>query len=388
MAKKRFLYPELGSVDEGLPKDKQLAQLAGLVTSPENGRFARTIVNRLWGQLLGRGIIEPTDDMDATPWSSDLLDWLASDFVAKGYDIKLLIEQIVTSDAYQFAAVRDFSPEDKGYVFEGPVVRHLSAEQYIDAVESISKSWVELDAEDVTRSVEHYGSRGGALRSSETVAANKSRAIEVDVTGAKELFLVAVPEKEKERKKRRRKNRGLDDPNSGTAASDEADFKSEHENMVVWQAPVLSGGTEPVSLTELPWQRGYAGGGLIEVVSAGNDSGQDSLRVRPLSVVKYEVPEGGQQTFTATVRNEAVKGALSVQFMVLTDVSLKSFIRQRTNLTGTLGRPSRSQVVTKRTATATAVQALELMRGDPLRNAMRNGARSMRQEIQRTPQND
>ena len=51
----------------------------------ENGRFARTIVNRYWRKLLGRGIVEPADDMDAEPWDEDLLDWLASDFAANGY---------------------------------------------------------------------------------------------------------------------------------------------------------------------------------------------------------------------------------------------------------------------------------------------------------------
>ena len=41
--------------------------------------------------VLGRGIVEPADDMDAHPWNEDLLDWLASDFVANGYDLQHLI---------------------------------------------------------------------------------------------------------------------------------------------------------------------------------------------------------------------------------------------------------------------------------------------------------
>ena len=51
----RFLWPELGSIDPSMPRAKRLERLAGLVAHPDNGRFARTIVNRLWQRLFGRG---------------------------------------------------------------------------------------------------------------------------------------------------------------------------------------------------------------------------------------------------------------------------------------------------------------------------------------------
>jgi hypothetical protein len=75
-----FLYPVLGQIDASSRPDRQ-KQLATLVTKPENGRFARVIVNRLWAKLMGRGLIEPLDNLDAESWHPDLFDWLASDFV-------------------------------------------------------------------------------------------------------------------------------------------------------------------------------------------------------------------------------------------------------------------------------------------------------------------
>src|SRR5262249_38130025 len=74
-------------------------------------------------------------------WSPELLDWLSADFVDHGYDLKMLIEQIMTSRAYQAPALgRD--PKDEGeYVFHGPAVRRITGEQFIDALSSITGQW-------------------------------------------------------------------------------------------------------------------------------------------------------------------------------------------------------------------------------------------------------
>ena len=74
-----------------------MAQLAEIMVKPENGRLYRTIVNRIWKQMLGRGLVEPADQMDNQPWSQDLLDWMAFDFQKKGGDIKSLIYSIATA---------------------------------------------------------------------------------------------------------------------------------------------------------------------------------------------------------------------------------------------------------------------------------------------------
>ncbi|HEV3437746.1 MAG TPA: PSD1 and planctomycete cytochrome C domain-containing protein [Gemmata sp.] len=131
----KFLFPELGAIDPAAPKAKRLEQLAALVTHPDNGRFTRTIVNRIWHRLMGRGLVHPVDVMGNKPWSEDLLDYLAGYLVEKKYDLKKLIEHIATSQAYQSRAVSlSKEPVGEGYLFHGPELKRLSAEQFIDAI--------------------------------------------------------------------------------------------------------------------------------------------------------------------------------------------------------------------------------------------------------------
>lgn len=137
----KFLYPELGGVAASAPLERRRAAAALLFTGPENGRFARTVVNRIWKRLIGRGLVEPVDDMDAEPWYPELLDWLADDFAGRGYDLKSLIGEIVTSAAYQ-APAADPDPKGEGeYVFRGPAVRRITAEQFLDAISAITGEW-------------------------------------------------------------------------------------------------------------------------------------------------------------------------------------------------------------------------------------------------------
>ena len=131
----KFLWPELGTIDAAQPREKRLERLAGLVTHPDNGRFPRTIVNRIWQRLMGRGIVHPVDVMANEPWSEDLLDYLATYLVDHGYDLKALIEHIVDSRAYQSSpAVASEGDSADGYVFRGPAVKRMTAEQFLDAV--------------------------------------------------------------------------------------------------------------------------------------------------------------------------------------------------------------------------------------------------------------
>ena len=138
MATVNFLYPELGSV-EGETVQERLYHLSKVIVKRENGRLYRTITNRFWDRLMGRGIIEPLDDMDNPPWNADLLDWLACDFIASGQDLKHLIKRIMTSKAYQLPAATYKRQENlkSDYVFKGPVLRRLSAEQFTDAVSQV-----------------------------------------------------------------------------------------------------------------------------------------------------------------------------------------------------------------------------------------------------------
>jgi hypothetical protein len=68
--------------------------------------FSRSIVNRLWQYFLGRGLIDPVDQIHSgnAPAVPDLLDWLAEDFAASGYDLPRLVAAIVSSRAYQLSS--------------------------------------------------------------------------------------------------------------------------------------------------------------------------------------------------------------------------------------------------------------------------------------------
>jgi hypothetical protein len=136
----KLLYPELGAIDANASRRERIEQLAKALTGPRNGRLPRTIVNRLWARFMGRGLVEPVDDMDGQAWHPDLLDWLAEDLVAGGYDLKRTIARIATSRAYQAAAV-DLPERVEEYVFTGPAIRRMTAEQFSDAVGQLTGVW-------------------------------------------------------------------------------------------------------------------------------------------------------------------------------------------------------------------------------------------------------
>jgi len=143
MASAAFIYPELGGIDGQANKADRLKQLATIITGPGDGRLPRTIVNRLWARFFGRGLVEPIDDMEQPGWNQDLLDWLSEDLVAHRYDLKVTMERIVTSAAYQMPAVNLAEVGAKDFVFRGPLVRRLSAEQLRDAVGQLTGAWFE-----------------------------------------------------------------------------------------------------------------------------------------------------------------------------------------------------------------------------------------------------
>lgn len=137
LAKVKFLYGELGAIDANADPAKRKQQLADILTGKRNGRLARTLVNRLWQRFMGHGLVESVDEMDKPAWSPWLLDWLAEDFVASGYDVKHTIARILTSRAYQLPSV-NLGEQVEHYVFRGPAVRRLNAEQFCDAVMSLA----------------------------------------------------------------------------------------------------------------------------------------------------------------------------------------------------------------------------------------------------------
>lgn len=136
----RMLWQELGTIDSSATSDRKQRQLAENITSPQNGRLYRTIVNRIWTQFMGRGIIEPVDNMDNIPWSQDLLDWMAYNFSHNNADIKELIYLIATSNAYQQPSMGILDANRMmaaDFQFRGMVRKRMTAEQFSDAISQI-----------------------------------------------------------------------------------------------------------------------------------------------------------------------------------------------------------------------------------------------------------
>ena len=136
-----FLYPPLNRTPPTSSIADRRATAAAIFTDPRNGRLARTLVNRIWLRLMGHGIVDNPDEMDGQPWSPELLDGLASEFVEHGYDLKYLIGAIVSSRAYQMSAVPRTSELARQYIFQGPEIRRLTAEEMADAIGAITGEW-------------------------------------------------------------------------------------------------------------------------------------------------------------------------------------------------------------------------------------------------------
>jgi hypothetical protein len=128
--------------ERGLPKFSRRAQLGdGIVTHPH---FARTITNRVWSWLTGRGIIHPVEyDHDGNlPAHPELLDLLAADFQANGHNLKRLIREIVLSEAYQRSSESKKAPPPESFL--AAAVRPLTPEQF---AWSLAQATGQIDAE-------------------------------------------------------------------------------------------------------------------------------------------------------------------------------------------------------------------------------------------------
>lgn len=116
------------------------ALLAEWLTAPENPYFSKSLVNRVWRNFMGRGLVEAEDDLRLTnpPSNQELLDALAADFARKGYDVKRLIRLIMNSAAYQrSAAAVGVNAKDDRY-YSRYLVRRLPAEVLLDAVAQVT----------------------------------------------------------------------------------------------------------------------------------------------------------------------------------------------------------------------------------------------------------
>ncbi len=137
----RVMKPEfmLASSDAPVPDGPERRDaLAEWLTSRDNPFFAKAIANRMWSYFLGKGIIDPVDDIRASnpPSNPALLDALTKDFLAHDFDLRHLMRTIVGSRAYQASIVtNEWNATDRDN-FSHAVPRRLAAEELMDAVSS------------------------------------------------------------------------------------------------------------------------------------------------------------------------------------------------------------------------------------------------------------
>lgn len=392
-AKASWLFPELGQIDADAPPEERLRQLAGLMTHPENGRFTRTIVNRLWHRMLGRGIVHPTDAMQTEPWDADLLDFLASDFAEHGYDLKHTLRLIANSAAYQSRSevlTSEDSPAE--YHYAGPRAKRMTAEQFIDTVWQLTGAAPsKMDAKflrgkldpEVARSVELVGQWIWSSDNQPPAPAGEKRSFrksfELDspaeqagaAISCDNRFTLLVDGK---------KVASGDNWQSPVAISLGSLNKGKHELLIVAEnqgdAPNPAGLYFQASI-------GSAGSGESKVMTLASDATWEWTAETPNAAGKFKTPPGdwqpavpvaNQQTWAAVagdLKNALARASFVPQRM------MRAALLKSDPLMRTLGRPNRDQIVSMRPNDLSTLEAIDLANGERLAKILSEGAENL-----------
>ncbi|MDA1215235.1 MAG: DUF1553 domain-containing protein, partial [Planctomycetota bacterium] len=399
-----FLFPELGTIDAASPKPERLQQLAGLMLHPENGRVSRTLVNRLWAQLFGRGIVEPVDNLDAEPWHQDLLDSLASDFVEQNYDINHVLELICTSRAYQLPAAA-YATDSDGFIFVGPHIKRMTAEQFADAVSTITGRW-----QSVTPAMFKPDGRGQGGQLTAVALAKGEDSPQLPGVGEWIWSHKNAAQADEGGRIYLRHDFDLDELPTRMAAVLTADNEcvlyinnqqvAASENwsvpLTVELTPFLVKGKNKIAVEAANWPDTSKGKGLD--VKGANPAGfrffaaawngelltstiesNASWRFSTTELPDWRTGEFDNEQWNSAVPLEGtIPWSLGESFSLIADPGLTSHVRAslvpNDPFLHALGRPGREQVVTHRESLATTLEALELTNGNILYEQLQTGA--------------
>jgi len=148
----KFLFSNADALPAGSDLSARVTHATRALVDPQNPRFARAFVNRLWKRYLGLGLVEPIDDFrtDRKASHPELLDWLAQDFLRNGCDVKHTLALILNSRTYQLSfneTLRDpydSAKPDAPRLFRSPPLRRLNAEQVIDSARLAGQQKLDL----------------------------------------------------------------------------------------------------------------------------------------------------------------------------------------------------------------------------------------------------
>ena len=383
-----WIFPELGEIDSKAEQPERLKQLAALMTSPQNGRFSRTIVNRLWHRLMGHGIVHPVDAMHTEPWSADLLDYLANQLVEQDYNLKKVLQVIATSDAYRSAAAASQdSATAEEFVFRGPEARHLTAEQFMDAVWQLTKSppktinapiptklyYGELpDAERTGSWIWTYAETGpspaGERASFRTTLAldNRPRKAEIVITCDNEYVAWVNGHRA-----------GADQDWQTVESLDVGRHLKAGDNEILiicknaGNAPNPAGLYAEIVITDASGNKSRTATDQSWQASRQVPKDQNASTVEWSAAAIVEPQNFLGPEAEAAIRSE-LANAMNESKRVVRASLLKSNLLMRS-----LGRPNREQVVTTRPATLSTLQAIDLANGEILDNMLAAGAKRL-----------
>lgn len=382
MAQASWIFPELGTVDAKAPQPERLKQLAGLMTHRDNGRFTRTMVNRLWHRLMGRGIVHPVDAMGTEPWSADLLDYLASHLVEQKYDLKATVALIAGSQAYQSECATAPEANDSGpYVYRGPIAKRLTAEQFVDAVwqmtgtspaaahksvmrgqpvdgEKLSGKWIWSQASGKAEA----GAKLTFRKNIEVKEAPVSASAVISVDNGYEIFLNGAL-------------LGKDD-DLGTAEVVSLAALKPGKNTVLVVATNAGDAPNPAGVY-FEARLTFADGRKQTVTSDGSWEWSKSL---PDAKGKFAKPPADWQPAHVVGAQQTWDGFSKRIAQALGRASAKPPERVRASvvqsdlLQRALGRPNREQIVTVRPENLTTLEAIDLANGSILAGLLKRGA--------------
>jgi hypothetical protein len=137
------MHPKfLGGETPEIKGESRRDVLARWLTSPENPYFARNVANILWAHFLGRGIVEPVDDMRiSNPASNpELLQAMAAKLVSYQYDFKKLVRDICTSRTYQLSSRANDTNASDERNFSKAAIRRIRAEVLLDCISEVTET--------------------------------------------------------------------------------------------------------------------------------------------------------------------------------------------------------------------------------------------------------
>lgn len=135
--KPRPLFGEAPTAAEG---DDQREALAAWITSPQNHMFAQVMANRVWADLMTRGLVEPVDDMRATnpPTNGPLLKALGEHFRDSGFSLTELVRVVANSHVYQLSSLPNETNVSDTRNYSRHYRHRLRAEVLLDAVTQVT----------------------------------------------------------------------------------------------------------------------------------------------------------------------------------------------------------------------------------------------------------